>query len=263
MPTNNINHKVKEVVESFLDEYIYPEILDMHQLLGILVYGSSLTGNASKNSDIDLLILMNEGSVVTRGVTIHKGQKIEYFIKPIERFFDESIMFTNSNCPSHVALGQNAYILYDNGGIVKNFLEADKTFYNKNHKKPNVDFDKKLVQIENRLASLKNIADRYGKEFYYVYYNTLELIRQYNSGVNGEADIPFAKAYRIYTDPEYYDKFVGQDADNPKPTDEFVKRYISCIEVGSRKQMMQNIQGLYDYIKQFSKIDPTNYQIRY
>ena len=58
MPTNKINEEVKKVVKKFLMNEIYPNILDKDNLLGVLVYGSSLTGFSSKNSDIDLLIVL-------------------------------------------------------------------------------------------------------------------------------------------------------------------------------------------------------------
>ena len=126
MPSNQIDLEVKLIVEKFLKESIYPNILDKDNLLGVLVYGSSLTGFSSKNSDIDLLVILNEAEDTIRGVQIFEEKKIEYFIKPIEKFLSESVSFTKRNCPSHVALEQNAYILYDKGDFIKNILLADK-----------------------------------------------------------------------------------------------------------------------------------------
>ena len=67
----NINEDVlnkAQAIEKFLKESIYPNILDKDNLLGVLVYGSSLTGFSSKNSDIDLLIILNEAEETIRGV---------------------------------------------------------------------------------------------------------------------------------------------------------------------------------------------------
>ena len=84
MPSDQIDLEVKFIVEKFLKESIYPNILDKDNLLGVLVYGSSLTGFSSKNSDIDLLVILNEAEETIRGVQFFEGKKIEYFIKPIE-----------------------------------------------------------------------------------------------------------------------------------------------------------------------------------
>ena len=250
------------MLSDFLETYIYPQILDKDNLLAILTYGSSLTGFASNNSDIDLLIILNECDHLTRGVKFFKGKKVEYFIKPIEKFLDEAIKHTKNNCPSHVALEQNAYFLYDKGDFVKNILKSDAQFYNQNRQIPKDNFDLKLVQAENRLASLKNIYERNGKEFHMVYFNLLEMIRTLHSKRNDEANVPFAKAYRVYSDPNYYHKYVSNNADNTKPDPTFVELYTSCVnEYLNKEKMMSYIQALYDYEKQFYKINPEDYEL--
>lgn len=262
MPTDVINNEIKSLLEDFIAQYIMPDILDKDNLLGILTYGSSLTGYSSKNSDIDLLVILNYAQETIRGVKNFKGRKIEYFIKPIEKFLSESVKFTKSNCPSHVALEQNAYFLYDKGDFISNILKSSVYFYNKNREIPNDNFDLKLVQIDNRISSLKNIFIRQGKEFHMVYYNIVEMIRALHSKRNDEADIPFAKAYRIYTDSDYYNRFVSNNATNTLPDKKFVALYKNCVEEFTNKEeMLKNLERLYDYEKQFYEIDPTNYQI--
>lgn len=262
MPSNQIDLEVKLIVEKFLEQTIYPNILDKDNLLGVLVYGSSLTGFSSKNSDIDLLVILNEAEETIRGVKMFDGKKIEYFIKPIEKFLSEGISFTKRNCPSHVALEQNAYILYDKGDLIRNVLLADKQFYNANREKPKQNYDVKFVQIDNRLASLKNILDRDGEEFYMVYYNILEMIRMFHTQINDEAEIPFAKAYRIYTDDDYYEKFVSKNATNNLPDENFVKKYIKCISINEKREMLKNLIDLYEYEKKYIKINPNNYKLK-
>jgi len=265
MPSKEINSDVKALIERFLEQKIYTdELFDKLDLLGVLVYGSSLTGYASKESDIDLLVVTITGDKVTRGVCQFEGRKIEYFIKPIERFFSESQKFADMNCPSHLALQQNAYILFDRGGFMENVLKTDVEYYNKNRKPPKFDKVVKFVQIENRIASLKNILSRNGKEFHAVYYNILELIRVFHSTTKEEADVPFAKAYRVYNDKNYYNRFVGANANNPLPDKEFVRLYSKCVEMHNEpKVMLNNLLELFNYEKQFVSIDPNNYQLKY
>jgi len=263
MPSAYIDHKVESITKSFLEEHIFPTIEEKDNLLGVVVYGSSLTGFASKNSDIDILVVLREANSTLRGVKKYKGCKMEYFIKPIEKFLSEGVNFTNRNCPSHLALEQNGYIMYDDSDFLKNILKASAQFYNKNRKKPVLDFNLKFVQISNRIASLKNILERDGKEFYMVYYNILEKLREFHSQIFGEAEIPFAKAYRIYNDGDYYNKFVGADADNPIPNRTFVKLYNACIELQTDKyQMLKNLEKLYNFEKTFVSINPDNYELK-
>ena len=244
MPVEKIDKEVENILRSFVKEHIMPKILDKDNLLGIITYGSSATGYSSNNSDIDLLIVVNRADKTTRGVKIYQGRKIEYFIKPIEKFLSEGVNFSRQNCPSHVALEQNAYFLYDRGDFIANILKADATFYNENRQK------------------LNEIYDRNGKEFYMVYFNLLEMIRSLHSKRNDEADIPFAKAYKIYTDKNYYDKYVSSHAKNPLPDRTFVKLYTSCVEEHiDREKMMINLNKLYEFEKQFYKIDPLDYEI--
>jgi len=259
---NKINEEVIALLTEFLELHIYPRILDKDNLLAVLTYGSSLTGFSSQNSDIDLLIILNNAEETIRGVKYFKGKKVEYFIKPIEKFLSESVKFTKSNCPSHVALQQNAYFIYDKAGLVSNILKADVEYYNTNRTIPKDNYDLKLVQIENRIASLKNIYERQGIEFAMVYFNILEMIRALHSKKNDEAEIPFAKAFRIYTNPEYYDKFVSNNAGNTKPDDKFVKLYVKCIEEHSDPEiMLKNLDNLFDYEKGFYEINPEDYEI--
>ena len=259
-----MDKKVKLVIDKFLQSNIFPRIPDKDNLLGVIVYGSVATGYFDENSDIDLLVLLNYAENSVRGVKFVDGTKIEYFIKPIEKFLSEGVAFTNSNCPSHIALNQNATILYGQEDFVKNILNADNQFYNQNHKKPSINFEQKIVQIDNRIASLENIHKRNGKEFHMVYYNILELIRATHSAHSGEADIPFAKAYRVYTDKQYYNKYVGENAENSIPDSEFVKLYKKCIEqVDDKEEMLINLHNLFDYEKSSYNIDPHYYELTF
>ena len=262
MPSDYIDYKVRKITESFIEEHILPSIVDKSNLLGAVVYGSSVTGFASQNSDIDVLVLLREAEQTIRGVKQYNGCKMEYFIKPIEKFLSEGVTFAKRNCPSHLALEQNGFILYDDSGFLQNILRADAEYYNSNRQKPTLNYELKFVQIENRIASLKNILGRDGKEFYMVYYNILEMIRNFHSQISGEAEIPFAKAYRIYNDENYYNNFVGKQVSNPKPSKKFVELYSQCVELQDDKaQMIANLEELFQFTQEHISINPSNYEM--
>jgi len=86
----------------------------------------------------------------------------------------------------------------------------------------------------------------------------------FHSTTKEEADVPFAKAYRVYNDKNYYNRFVGANANNPLPDKEFVRLYSKCVEMHNEpKVMLNNLLELFNYEKQFVSIDPNNYQLKY
>ena len=95
-----------------------------------------------------------------------------------------------------------------------------------------------------------------------VYYNVLEMIRTFHSQRNDEAEIPFAKAYRIYTDDNYYEKFVSKNATNNLPDSTFVNLYVKCIALKDKKEMLDNLIDLYKYEKKHVEINPNNYRLK-
>ncbi len=258
----NINEELKQLALDFYENVLFNKVLDPSNILGCIIYGSSTTGALQKSSDIDMLLLVNSAEFTTRGVSFYKGQKFEYFVKPIEKFLSETIKYTNSNTPSQVALYQNGYILIDNYGIVSNFIKTARDFYIKNHKGKKQNVQLELAQISNRICSLKNILESNGVEFDYVYFNILEMIRTFQSEYNGEAQVGFAKAYKVYNDNEYYDKYVGKDAGNKKPDNTFVKLFNECVKNNKNNlEKLQNLTKLYNFIKSSVKEFKEEYEI--
>ena len=77
---------IDEKILTFINEMGY---LNNEHVLGVLFYGSYLTGVNTANSDIDLhIILDNEDpNHLIRGNKIIDGTRIEYFEKPIEDIY--------------------------------------------------------------------------------------------------------------------------------------------------------------------------------
>ena len=69
-------------LEKFLSDW-----KDKDKIIGVLVCGSFVTGGASKHSDIDVqIILDNEVTWRERGNKIVDGFLIEYFANPLYRY---------------------------------------------------------------------------------------------------------------------------------------------------------------------------------
>ena len=257
-----IDDNLKDLSLAFYNEVLLQKVLDSTNILGCIIYGSSTTGNFQNSSDIDMLLLVNKADFVTRGVKVFRGQKFEYFIKPIEEVLSETIKYTNSNTPSQVALYQNGFILVDNYGLVNNFLKTAKDYYVKNHKQQNQNLKLELAQISNRISSLKNIFDKNDVEFDYVYYNVLEMIRSFYSKFNGEAQVGFAKAYKVYNNPDYYDKYIGKDAGNTKPNDTFIELFNKCVKPSDNlTEKLNSLIDLYNFVKTSAKEFDEEYEV--
>ena len=94
---------MNNIVETFLNEKGYRERKD---ILGIILYGSSIYHTATHFSDIDLLII-TENDKNYKGLTYIENQKIEYFerniydilqkIETLDESLDRSLIsiFTN------------------------------------------------------------------------------------------------------------------------------------------------------------------------
>ena len=77
---------IENKILTFIDNMGY---LNNKHVLGILFYGSYLTGLHTKNSDIDLHIIFDNENPnhLIRGNKIIEGTRIEYFEKPIEDIY--------------------------------------------------------------------------------------------------------------------------------------------------------------------------------
>ena len=75
---------INEKILTFVDKMNY---INNEHVLGVLFYGSFLTGFNNKNSDIDLHIIYDnfDPNHFVRGNYIIDGTRIEYFEKTLDR----------------------------------------------------------------------------------------------------------------------------------------------------------------------------------
>lgn len=90
-----------------------------HDLLGILLTGSLSKKILSKNSDIDLFILVKDRGKRIRGIEIVNGIEVEYFINPPKQL--ESDMERERAQQKKITLNifKDGKILYDKNGSLK------------------------------------------------------------------------------------------------------------------------------------------------
>lgn len=215
-------------IQNFVNRMDY---INNDSVLGIVFYGSFLTGFSNNKSDIDLHIIMNDDiTQIVRGATMQDGFKIEYFEKPLHDLY---------NCVDHDFLTHNnallpiighGKILYDKIGEVKKLQD----YILQKYREPLVplaenDAKEFAIIIDNRIKNLQSLLDYGHPAFNYNYYLLLEKMRKFYSRLCGSADIPATKSFRIYSDLEYRKSF----CQTVIPDDKFVEIFLmlQCVVI--------------------------------
>ena len=248
--------KVEQAIVDFIDSMGY---LKDPNVLGIVFYGSYLTGYNNNKSDVDLHIIKANTKELIRGVKVVNGFKFEYFEKPLtDLYLSAENEFNNQN-NALVSIIGHGKIIYDKNGIVG----ALQNYINEKYSAPlspiTDDEAKEMVCIlDNRMIRLEKLKDFNDDEFDNLYYLNIEKIRKFYHRLLGCPEVPVEKASRIYNDVEYRKHF-GKEV-IPEP--EFVEIYMRAIKIkGSKEDKMATICELFEYSKRNINLDPNNYRI--
>ena len=257
METINVN--VNDIIEKFVDIMGY---LDDEHVLGIIFYGSYLTGYNHKKSDIDLHIIYDntEPDRIIRGVSFVDGIKVEYFEKPIEDIY-ESIDndFENQNSAFLPIVGK-CRIIYDKDGSIHKLKEYTLDKYSDPLPKLDSDTAKEYVSIiNNRMEKLESAYENNSPYFTHLYHLTVEKIRKFYHKLNGISQIQTSKVFRLYTDKEYAQRFCGGIV----PDETFIELYLDAVSSDglSKDEKYEKVSALWEYSKRDIKLDESNFRI--
>lgn len=112
-----------------LEKFI-PDYINNPNVIGIILTGSFIHGDAGPNADLDIYIILEKSSTRTRGNVFIDGQEIEYFINPInqvEQYFKEE--YPDKINTAHMFV--NCIILYENGPDLKRLINLAEEYINK------------------------------------------------------------------------------------------------------------------------------------
>ena len=234
--------------------------LDNNHVLGIIVYGSYVTGYNNKNSDIDMHIIKDDSDErIFRGVSTVDGFKIEYFEKPISDVYlsIDNDFETNEN--AYLTIIGHGKILFDRFGDIDKL----QSYILKKYSQPlpalsGDDAKEMAVIIDNRMIRLRSMLDNKKPEFNYNYYLVVEKIRKFYSRLCGCANIPVDKTFRIYTEKKYRESFCKSVI----PDEKFLSIYFKAVTTtGTNEEKMNLVTELYNYAIRNLEIDPNNYRI--
>ncbi len=234
--------------------------LENTHVLGIIVYGSHVTGYNNKNSDVDMHIIKDDSDGrLYRGVSNVNGFKIEYFEKPISDIYlsIENDFETNEN--AYLTIIGYGKILFDRTGDIIKLQRYILEKYSQPLPALSGDDAKEMaVIIDNRMIKLRSMLENNKPEFNYNYYLVVEKIRKFYSRLCGCANIPVDKAFRIYTDKRYRESFCKSVI----PDEGFLGMYFNAVTTtGTNEEKMNIVTELYNYATRNLEINPNNYRI--
>ena len=241
-----IPEETLNAVTKFMEEMNY---MDDEHFLGIIVYGSSLTGFNTEISDIDLHVIFDNSNPnrMIRGEKLVDGKKIEYFEKPID---DEYLMaeneFLNQNNASLPILGKGEIVFARDNSLI-NLQKYVLHRFQDNLPPLNIDEAREQISIiDNKIQKLENLLNEDSPYFDHLYHIVLGKMRKIHHRIIGISKIPTSKVHRIYTDEPY-----RKSTYKTNPSQDFVENYLSLvIPENNKKQMLESLKSFYIKVKQ-------------
>jgi len=126
-------------------------------ILGILVSGSYVYGNLSKNSDIDLFIVMEDLQWREKGIKIFNGVEVEYFLQPYSQILKYFERESENLKRTTISIFSSGKILFDPQNKLKELVRVAKRLSTKklpSVPKARVDLIKYFVEDD-----LKDLSD--------------------------------------------------------------------------------------------------------
>ena len=238
---------VEEKILKFINDMDY---LNNGHVLGILFYGSYLTGLNTDNSDIDLHIIFdNENpSHLIRGNTVIDGTRIEYFEKPLDEIYQWiNEDYINQNNATLIIIGTSK-VIYAKDNQIKQLQEYTINKFSKPLPPLSDEEAKEQVSIiDNRMEKLENYAETDNPYFEHSYHLTIEKIRRFYHNLNGIPRLETSKGFKVYTDERYRNAFYI----DKMPEQVFIKMYFEAILNTSlnKKQKYQLLHKMYEFVK--------------
>ncbi|UYP46024.1 hypothetical protein NEF87_002309 [Candidatus Lokiarchaeum ossiferum] len=231
----------EKALNKFLTKWKYQQ-----KTVGVLVCGSFITGSPTKQSDLDVhIVLSADTSFRERGNQIVDGILIEYFANPpaqIEQYFKEDF-----ESYSRVAMVQflTGYIISDPHGIVHQLKVKAKEWFDR----PLPSLNESMLELEkyslwdmrdNLIALNAGKSPSFFCSFHYYLFKLVDLYRKYL----GYDVIKPDKIYEIFTSQSYRRKYLLP----PFPDEEFGNLVVQALQVTSDGERVDIFTELVNHI---------------
>ena len=250
---------IEEKILTFIDDMDY---LNNEHILGILFYGSFLTGFNTDKSDIDLHIIFDDSDPthLIRGNKIIDKTRIEYFEKPLgDILLTIEEDYENQNNASVSIFGKSK-IIYEKDKKITNL----QNYVLNKFKEPlpplsENDAKEQASIINNRMEKLEKYAYEEDPYFEHLYHLTIDKVRRFYHSVMGIPRIETSKGFRLYQDEAYRNSFSIDKIPEPY----FIEMYFDAITNSDLNNIekFQLISGIYEYAKRNVKLNNEEHRI--
>lgn len=220
-----------EKINTFIKNEKYDKRKD---IVGIIFYGSSKYKTATNESDIDLLIITYNNENY-KGIKIIEDTRIEFFEKSFASLLEEINNLSKNQNYSLISIFQNGEVVYGDENTIdylKEQIEIPKRIIKKKKNKS---------KIKGYLNAISKVTNKSYQNYFY--FNLLDQIRKKYHEEKGYNKISSQKAYRLYQNREYAKKYYCLKI----PDQEFVDLYLTAIDTGYNKELLENLLNKVDY----------------
>ncbi|HLC70226.1 MAG TPA: nucleotidyltransferase domain-containing protein [Patescibacteria group bacterium] len=194
---------------------------------GAIVCGSAVNGTATKNSDIDLhIILSDKIKWRERGNTIVDGILIEYFANPIKQHEKYYSVQAKEGRRANARMIATGKVISDRSGHVAKMQMRARTIMQQKFKAVGgIDLENLKYFLWDDLDNLKGLYLEKSPNFTFFYYLVLgNIIKSYAKFLGLELP-PLSKIFRYLNDQKFPKKYSIQ----PLKDKQFIKLVDSCL----------------------------------
>jgi predicted nucleotidyltransferase len=231
------------------------------EVVGAIACGSYVTGNPSKHSDIDVVIILDKKNKWReRGNEIVDGFLIEYFANPlpqIQKYFEYDHGLRRR---VEIHMAHSGKVVFDkNGDAAKLKRMADKWQKKKYKRMSRIQREQAKYAIWDMMDNLEDAYESKAKDFEMIYYNFLNRILNGYSEYLGYDSLPSERILGILTDSAKRAKYNFKKY----PDNKFAKMFVRAIKLKNKKQMMHGFKRITAYVhKKMGGFDIDGWKLR-
>ena len=191
-------------INKFLDQW-----KDKTEFEGAILSGSYAVGLQSVSSDIDIMIVLSEGTKWwQRGNQVVDGLMVEYIADPVSMWrkaFEDNYNSRNKVSISMFAVGK---VLFDRNGTVSGLKKEAELFMKKPYKKMETrEIEMAKYHLWDGIEKLRNLFEKGFVEYAPLYYLHLSKILNFYANFVRISVPAVAKTYRFLNDAEFKGKY--------------------------------------------------------
>ncbi len=170
----------EQIIKKFIEKFKIKHPKDNIEIVGILGFGSSFKPkNLSKNSDLDIYVVINNIGKRYRGIMLIDNIEVDYFVNPVEQLKNDWEKFRNreTNRKTIAYMLKDGRIIMDKSGVLKKLQKSAHDFL-KNESKNIKPSDSELIIARYFINDyLKDIEDNLtDKDIFSWQYNVYSLL---------------------------------------------------------------------------------------